>query len=199
MLVGALRLDDGAARPTVAAPAAARRSSGISDGYICLISHCYLLLGTLPQACCLSAWYTTARAGSEMGSCWRTQPPRVAVAESAGCAAARSVRVTQRARPRRRCARIIIPTARRPCAALLGHQSASLNTSLAALADRGQDGNDHQHQRHSSRPALRGRSTKVMKLPREITSAWRSFSSISLPSTKPSSSGAGSKPNLTSA
>ena len=34
-------------------------------------------------------------------------------------------------------------------------------------------------------PFQTGQSTKVVKCPREITSAWRSFSSISRPSTKP--------------
>ena len=48
----------------------------------------------------------------------------------------------------------------------------------------------------SRSPALTGRSMKVIMSPREMISARRRFSSISLPSTKPSSSGAGSKPNL---
>ncbi len=48
------------------------------------------------------------------------------------------------------------------------------------------------------RPALTGRSRKVMRSPRDRISARRRFSSISLPSTKPSSIGAGSKPSLIS-
>jgi hypothetical protein len=50
----------------------------------------------------------------------------------------------------------------------------------------------------TSRVSDTGRSTNVHRLPREITIAWRSFSSISRPRTKPSSNGAASKPSLIS-
>src|SRR5262249_18721957 len=80
-----------------------------------------------------------------------------------------------------------------------GPQAAYWDTSSRPLRIAGNTASTMVISDSNSRPPLNGRSTKVMKLPREITSAWRSFSSISRPSTKPSRSGAGSKPNFMTA
>ena len=70
---------------------------------------------------------------------------------------------------------------------------------VPSFSDGRQESDHEKNGGDASRPPLTGWVMKVSIDPREMMSARRRFSSISLPSTKPSSSGAGSKPNLISA
>ena len=202
MLDRALRLDDGGRGQRVAAPAASapvfRNLRRVTSDCVLLLIVSSSLIRFLRQYL-VCGWYTTAGRGQEMGN------SGASTAASDAMPGHGRARVTV-SRQRPTGTRSIPDLGTSAAAGLFQSADAEglsvglLEHLVAALADDGQDGDHDQHQ--ATQPAglpLSGRSMKVMKLPREITSAWRSFSSISRPSTKPSSSGAGSKPNLTSA
>ncbi len=78
-------------------------------------------------------------------------------------------------------------------------RSYSVNTSSRLLRIEGRIASTSTSAAMASKPGADRPVDEGHEMPRDMISAWRSFSSISLPSTKPSSIGAGSKPNLISA